>query len=260
MAQTLREVANYTLNAKDYIAYETHYKNVAHNIDKLHWSLEKGRYCDARIWEYAHEHTCPPGYVSLIPFMLGYIGPSHPNLNTTLNFLTDPDHLWTRYGIRSLSPASTRYGADDNYWRSPIWINMNYLIVEQLLSLATSPGPMQERCRQTYNELRKNLVDTVYNSWVDTGFAWEQYDDRSGVGKRSPGFTGWTALVVKIMAWPSLEGGQREYGNFGDLLREAKTHQSWGFGSVILVVLFIGLLWIYRRRFSRMVRSIGKVH
>jgi mannosyl-oligosaccharide glucosidase len=47
--------------------------------------------------------------------------------------VANPDELWTDYGIRSLSKADELYGTEENYWRSPIWINMNYLLVERLL-------------------------------------------------------------------------------------------------------------------------------
>ena len=55
-----------------------------------------------------------------------------------------------------------------------------------------------------YSSLRKILVDTVYNSWLETGFAWEQYNPDTGAGQRTQHFTGWTSLVVKIMAMPEL--------------------------------------------------------
>lgn len=53
-----------------------------------------------------------------------------------------------------------------------------------------------------YTSLRKNLVNTVYKSWADTGFAWEQYNPETGVGQRTQHFTGWTSLIVKIIAMP----------------------------------------------------------
>lgn len=61
-----------------------------------------------------------------------------------------------------------------------------------------------------YKRLRKNVVDTVYNSWVETGFAWEQYNPDTGKGQRTQHFTGWTSMVVKIMAMgdiPTASGG-----------------------------------------------------
>jgi mannosyl-oligosaccharide glucosidase len=48
----------------------------------------------------------------------------------------------------------------------------------------------------------------VYKSWEETGFAWEQYNPDTGAGQRTQHFTGWTSLVVKIMAMedPSDQG------------------------------------------------------
>jgi mannosyl-oligosaccharide glucosidase len=71
-------------------------------------------------------------------------------------------------------------------------------------SLAQQKGPHQARAKKLYTELRKNLVETVYESWKETGFAWEQYNPETGKGQRTQHFTGWTSLVVKIMAMPDL--------------------------------------------------------
>lgn len=61
-----------------------------------------------------------------------------------------------------------------------------------------------------YNQLRRNLVLTVFAEWERTGFAWEQYNPETGRGQRTQHFTGWTSLVVKIMEMPELEEGMRE--------------------------------------------------
>jgi len=75
-------------------------------------------------------------------------------------------------------------------------------------NLAQSPGPHQAKATKMYTALRKNLVDTVYKSWVETGFAWEQYNGETGKGQRTQHFTGWTSLVVKVMGMPDLNGGK----------------------------------------------------
>jgi mannosyl-oligosaccharide glucosidase len=60
-----------------------------------------------------------------------------------------------------------------------------------------------------YSGLRQNLVENVYNSWLETGFAWEQYNPDTGAGQRTQHFTGWTSLVVQLMAMPDLKGAAR---------------------------------------------------
>jgi mannosyl-oligosaccharide glucosidase len=60
-----------------------------------------------------------------------------------------------------------------------------------------------------YSSLRNNLFKTVYASWKETGFAWEQYNPETGEGQRTRHFTGWTSLVVKIMTMPDLSGGKK---------------------------------------------------
>lgn len=72
--------------------------------------------------------------------------------------------------------------------------------------IAQQSGPHQSRAKTLYTDLRKNLVNTVYESWKETGFAWEQYNPETGKGQRTQHFTGWTSLVVKIMAMPDVGG------------------------------------------------------
>ena len=71
-------------------------------------------------------------------------------------------------------------------------------------TIAKQSGPHQNRAATMYSSLRENLVNTVYKSWLETGFAWEQYNPEIGAGQRTQHFTGWTSLVVKIMAMPQL--------------------------------------------------------
>ncbi|KAK5654811.1 hypothetical protein OQA88_6847 [Cercophora sp. LCS_1] len=182
---------------------------IEHNLDDLHWSEKEGCYCDATIDDFEeNELVCHKGYISLFPFLTGLVKPDSPKLGRILDLIGDEEELWSPYGIRSLSKRSEFYGTAENYWRSPIWININYLAIVQLHTIATQDGPHQEKARGLYTRLRKNIVDTVYNSWEETGFAWEQYNPETGQGQRTQHFTGWTSLVVKIMAMNDLEGKQ----------------------------------------------------
>jgi mannosyl-oligosaccharide glucosidase len=74
--------------------------------------------------------------------------------------------------------------------------------------IAQSSSPHAKQAGSIYSRLRHNLVSNVYKSWKETGFAWEQYNPEDGHGQRTQHFTGWTSLVVKIMAMPELEAGK----------------------------------------------------
>ncbi|VDP12179.1 unnamed protein product [Heligmosomoides polygyrus] len=62
------------------------------------------------------------GYNSLFPLMLRLLPPDSEGLGETLAKLPDPELLWTKYGLRSISRSSPYYAArntehDPPYWR-----------------------------------------------------------------------------------------------------------------------------------------------
>ncbi|KAK8143979.1 Processing alpha glucosidase I [Beauveria asiatica] len=207
MTKSLVNIADALGIAEDVAEMEKNLNAIEHNLNDLHWSEKEGCYCDASLDDF-EEHTlvCHKGYISIMPFLVGLMKPKDPKLGRILDLLGDEEHLFSPYGIRSLSKQSEFYGTEENYWRSPIWMPMNYLAVKQLHHFATQSGPHSQKARDLYIRLRKNLVNTVYNSWKETGFAWEQYSPETGAGQRTQHFTGWTSLVVKIMAMEDLEG------------------------------------------------------
>jgi len=144
--------------------------------------------------------------------MTGLMSPDSTHLKSILDLISDPEELWSQHGIRSLSLKDALYGTDENYWRSPIWMNMNYLILKNVLTIAQTKGKCQEQARKIYTDLRINLVASVYQNWERTGFAWEQYNPETGEGQRTQHFTGWTSLVVSIMKMPDLSGGNMKHG------------------------------------------------
>ncbi|GAO17856.1 uncharacterized protein UV8b_06915 [Ustilaginoidea virens] len=184
---------------------------IERNLDDLHWSAEEGCYCDATIDAFEeHQLVCHKGYVSLFPFLVGLMRPDDAKVGRILDVMGDEEQLWSAHGIRSLSRGDELYGTGENYWRGPVWMPMNYMAARQLQTLAKQEGPFRRRAADLYTRLRKNLVETVYKSWKETGFAWEQYDPETGAGQRTQHFTGWTSLVVKLMAMEDLGDARGE--------------------------------------------------
>lgn len=263
MSRTLEKIAFFTEATHDAFTYQNHIRGVKTNLETIHWEDKQNAYCDTVVRDDKHTYVCHKGYVSLFPFMTGFLDANHANLDATLRLLRDPNHLWTDHGIKSLSQEDKKYGVGENYWRSPIWINMNYMILTQLLSLAKTPGPHQERCKNVYIELRRNIVHTVFSSWLETGYAWEQYDPVGGHGQRTQHFTGWTSLVVLIMAMPDLEPGEGVKEKVKEIYEEAKKqavqNQGYSAGTVAFLIMLFVFVYVTRRRFAGTWRSWRRV-
>ncbi|KAF9189385.1 Processing alpha glucosidase I [Haplosporangium sp. Z 11] len=200
MGRQLQYIAQIIGEEDDAEEYEDHYKAIVNNIDDLHWSEDNKAYCDVTVDETSESiHVCHKGYVSLYPVLLGLVDPNSEKLGHVLDLMSDPEELWTPYGLRSLSAKDELFGTGENYWKGPIWINLNFLAVHSLKNTYFVEGPYQSKAKKIYNELRDNLINNIYKEYERTGYVWEQYNEETGQGQRSHPFTGWTSTIVLIM-------------------------------------------------------------
>jgi hypothetical protein len=133
MAGALKKIAAFLGEETDQAGFAEQEQAIQRNIDDLHWSQEDRAYCDASIEREKHVKVCHKGYISLFPFLVGLLGTRNPRLDAVLDLICDEDELWSPYGLRSLSRKSPLYGSGENYWRSPVWVNINYMAIERLL-------------------------------------------------------------------------------------------------------------------------------
>ncbi|XP_061439744.1 mannosyl-oligosaccharide glucosidase [Rhineura floridana] len=145
------------------------------------------------------------GYVSLFPLLLQLLRPDSQHLGSLLADMRSEKHLWTPFGLRSLSRTSLFYlkhntEHDPPYWRGPIWININFLAVRALHYYSQMEGPYRQQAATLYQELRANVIRNVFQQYLESGYVWEQYCDHTGKGQGCYPFTGWSALVVLMMA------------------------------------------------------------
>ncbi|XP_075839877.1 mannosyl-oligosaccharide glucosidase [Microtus pennsylvanicus] len=196
------------------------------SLDELHWAPELGVFADFGNHTKAVQlksrppqglvrvvgrpppklqYVDAPGYVSLFPFLLQLLDPSSPRLGPLLDILADSRHLWSPFGLRSLSASSLFYRQrnsehDPPYWRGAVWLNINYLALGALHHYGHVEGPHKAQAAKLYHELRANVVSNVWRQYQATGFLWEQYSDQDGRGMGCRPFHGWTSLVLLVMA------------------------------------------------------------
>ncbi|OZC09183.1 hypothetical protein X798_03727 [Onchocerca flexuosa] len=144
------------------------------------------------------------GYVSLFPVLLRFLPHDSDKLRIILENIK-AEGLWSDFGLRSIAPSSPYYKAhntehDPPYWRGTVWININYLMLSALKHYSSIEGPNRELAFGIYSDLRNNLVTNVAREFRRTGFLWENYNDETGRGQGAHPFTGWSSLVLSIMA------------------------------------------------------------
>jgi len=175
------------------------------------------------------EQVCHVGYVSVMPLLLRLLpvgaGDSgdRKRLCALHRVLSDPGELLSPYGLRSLAPSSPAYATEEDYWRQAVWINMNYLAITAARHYATALASHTAHATiqadgTTHGDigvcggvelgasfqaladgLREALVGNMARQWAATGFVWENYDSRSGRGRGTHPFTGWSALVALLV-------------------------------------------------------------
>ncbi|KAI7893279.1 glycoside hydrolase [Mucor mucedo] len=187
--------------ADDMNEYTKIQKDMLVNLDILHWNEAENMYCDQALENNEPVHICHKGYLSLFPLNLGLLSADSPKLGSILDMIENEHELWSPYGLRSLSASDEFFGTGENYWRGPIWININYLTLQSLYkNYIHVPGPYQAQAQKTYTKLRDAVIRNVYKNYKKTGYVWEQYSENDGKGLKSHPFTGWTSLILLIMA------------------------------------------------------------
>ena len=86
--------------------------------------------------------------------MLSLLPSDSPHLGPILDLLRDPDHLWSPYGIRSLSASHPSFGTGENYWKGPIWLPMNYMVLQALHTVRLASSLLPSSLIDAHQELR----------------------------------------------------------------------------------------------------------
>jgi hypothetical protein len=138
-------------------------------------------------------------YSGLVPFIAGVVPPER--LPHILAALRDPGQFLSPAGIRSLSASSVLYqprtagkGINAN-WRGPVWLPINYLLVDALSDVDPSLA----------EDIRDRVVTSVEADWRATARIHEFFDGDTGAGLGSDENAGWTARVANMIhdAWPA---------------------------------------------------------
>merc|ERR1719445_2125095 len=115
--------------------------------------------------------------------MLGNIA-TNEQAKRMVKVLEDPTQLWTPYPMPVISKADSRFNPE-NYWRGPVWININYLTILGLENYG-------------YNDLASNLRSKSIDLVAKNPEPREYYNPLTGGGLGAQNFM-WTGALYIAM-------------------------------------------------------------
>jgi hypothetical protein len=174
-------------------AYRAEIEIIAAAVNRSLWDEELGFYFDRN--EDGVSPIRTKSYSGLLPLIAGIV--PEERAERVLDALRDEGQFLSPFGIRSTSADSVLYrpgyaeqrGANSS-WRGPIWLPINYLLVEALPS--HDPALAED--------LRSRLVELVESDWEASGRFHEYFDAETGEGLGADAQAGWTALVANLIA------------------------------------------------------------
>jgi glycogen debranching enzyme len=196
-ARNLAAIADRLGDPASATRYRADVDRIAAAVNANLWDEQHGFYYDLDA-----DGTFIPtrSYTGLIPLIAGIVPADR--LPRVLAALDDPAEFLSPYGIRSTSAKSVLYepgyssthGVNSN-WLGPVWIPINYLLVQSLADV----DPDLART------VRESVVTAVEADWTATGRIHEYYDAETGEGIGADAQTGWSALVANLIAegWPA---------------------------------------------------------
>ena len=110
LTDTLAKIAILLKYTSDFTEYEQVKSYMLNNLDAIHWNDEFNLYCDVSINDDGtvfsltvdvklvlgkQYHAIHRGYVSLFPFLFGYVDADSIKLGFILDMMSDAEHLWS---------------------------------------------------------------------------------------------------------------------------------------------------------------------
>lgn len=148
--------------SKEWQAYSEDLKS---KINALLWDEEDGVYYD-RLEDGSFTKVLTPA--NFIPLMVGI--PSKERAAKMVKALTDPNLLWTKFPIATVTKNHPMYGTD--MWRGGVWLNLNYFVFKGLKKYGYD---------EIAEELKTKTLETVNKWYKKTGAIFEFYDSRDEV-------------------------------------------------------------------------------
>jgi putative isomerase len=162
--------------------YEEKAASLRTRVQKLMWSDKDGSYwnIDSRARTYVKIRT----WTNFVPLWAGIA--SSAQARPMIAALLDPAQFWAPHGVRTLSKDEKTYDPRRGYWRGPVWVLSNYLMMHALVNY----GRKVEAA-----ELADKTQRLLVADFQKTGGMNENYNPETGEPDASGHFVSWNLLA-----------------------------------------------------------------
>lgn len=157
-------------------------------INDVFWDRQEGAYfnVDSRNGHFIKRTS----YSSVHP-LWAKIAPPERAKTFIRKYMLDPQELYTKYGLRTLSKRDLQYNNENmikphSNWQGPIWPIANYFYVYALLNYGYQKQAL---------EIASRVAQLCMNDIKETGGMHEDYDAETGKPLAAPNFVSWNLLV-----------------------------------------------------------------
>jgi len=174
-------------NASDEKEYDAKAEALAELIREKMWSQVDGMFLnvDSRTGHMIHIET----WTNFVPLWAGIATKTEAE-RTIREHLLNGKEFWSPNGIRTLAPTEPLYNPRSGYWRGPVWIVSNYLVMQGLANY----GYKQEAVK-----LAEETVNLLVRDLRATGGMNENYNPETGEPAAAGHFVSWDLLAEHML-------------------------------------------------------------
>jgi len=170
-------------NDQDAAAYTAKADALRDLVQKKMWSEPDGMFLniDSRTGQAVRIKT----WTNFVPLWAGIATRAQAE-RTIREHLLNPKEFWSDNGIRTLARDEPLYNAAQGYWRGPVWVISDYLLMHGLMNYGFSAEARQ---------VAERTVNLLVRDFRATGGMNENYDPETGAPAASGHFISWNLLA-----------------------------------------------------------------
>jgi putative isomerase len=171
---------------QDGTLYEQKAASLKTLVQRRMWSESDGSFwnIDSRTGRFVKIRT----WTNFVPLWSGIA--SQAQAKRMIATLLDPSQFWSPYGVRTLSKAEKLYDPVAGYWRGPVWVVSNYLMMHGLLNYGRNTEAV---------ELAERTERLLVADFLKTGGMNENYNPETGGPDASGHFVSWNLLAEHMI-------------------------------------------------------------